>query len=99
MARIDLCVLICEKIAGVLSQDERGIMSYRYSKEYSGPPLSASMPISNRTYGQNVVRPYLFGLLPDSEDQRRAIAYEFDCKPNNPVAMLSHIGLDCPGAV
>ena len=43
--------------------------------------------------------PYLFGLLPDSEDQRKAIAAEFNVRPNNPVALLSHIGLDCPGGV
>ncbi|MCG4849188.1 HipA domain-containing protein, partial [Streptococcus gordonii] len=57
------------------------------------------MPVSNRTYGQQVMNPYLFGLLPDSEDQRKAIAAEFDVRPNNPVALLSHIGLDCPGGV
>ncbi len=62
-------------------------------------PLSVSMPVSNRTYGQRIVRPYLFGLLPDSENQRRAIAREYDVRPNNPVALLSHIGRDCPGAV
>lgn len=45
------------------------------------------------------MNPYLFGLLPDSEDQRKAIAAEFDVRPNNPVALLSHIGLDCPGGV
>ena len=45
------------------------------------------------------MNPYLFGLLPDSEDQRKAIAAEFNVRPNNPVALLSHIGLDCPGGV
>lgn len=45
------------------------------------------------------MNPYLFGLLPDSDDQRKAIAAEFDVRPNNPVALLSHIGLDCPGGV
>ena len=45
------------------------------------------------------MNPYLFGLLPDSEDQRKAIAAEFDVRPNNAVALLSHIGLDCPGGV
>lgn len=44
------------------------------------------------------MNPYLFGLLPDSEDQRKAIAAEFDVRPNNPVALLSHIGLDCRAA-
>jgi serine/threonine-protein kinase HipA len=74
-------------------------MSFAYLDEYDGAPLSLSMPVANRTYGQAVVRPYLFGLLPDDERQRRAIAEEYDVRPNNPVALLSHIGLDCPGGV
>ena len=57
------------------------------------------MPLSNRTYGHNIVRPFLFGLLPDSQEQRRAIAAEHDVASNNPVALLCHIGLDCAGAV
>ena len=99
MAVIKLNVLICGRAAGVLTQDERGLMSFAYLDEYDGTPLSLSMPVANRTYGQAVVRPYLFGLLPDDERQRRAIAEEYDVRPNNPVALLSHIGLDCPGGV
>jgi len=38
-------------------------------------------------------------LLPDSERQRSAIAREFGIRPNNAIAMLEHIGLDCPGGV
>lgn len=57
------------------------------------------MPISNRSYDQKTVLPYLFGLLPDSEQQRRAIAAEYEVRPNNPLALLEHIGLDCPGGV
>ena len=99
MAVIRLNVLICGRAAGTLTQDERGLMSFTYLDEYDGAPLSLSMPVTNRTYGQAVVRPYLFGLLPDDERQRRAIAEEHDVRPNNPVALLSHIGLDCPGGV
>lgn len=58
-------------------------------------PLSLSMPLSNRTYPQSILRPYLMGLLPDSDQQRAAIASEFGVRPNNPVTMLAHIGLDC----
>lgn len=99
MAKADLYVLIAGVPAGILSQDAAGMLSFRYSENYSGVPLSLSMPIQNRTYHQNVVAPYLFGLLPDSEEQRKAIAREFECSPNNPFALLSHIGLDCPGAI
>ena len=97
MARTSLRTFICGVPAGTLTQDENGLISFIYDQAYDGPALSTNMPVSNRTYGQQFMNPYLFGLLPDSEDQRKAIATEFDVRPNNPVALLSHIGLDCPG--
>lgn len=99
MAVIELRTLICGKPAGTLWQDEAGLPHFRYDEDYRGIPLSLAMPLSNRPYNQQVIRPYLFGLLPDSEFQRRAIADEFEIRPNNPVTMLSCIGLDCPGGV
>lgn len=99
MAVMSLRTLICGKPAGTLMQDAGGLISFKYDEGYVGAPLSLAMPISNRVYGQEVVRPYLFGLLPDSERQRRAIALEHETRPNNPVAMLSCIGRDCPGGV
>ena len=99
MAARTLEALICGKPAGKLCQDEAGLISFTYNEDYAGAPLSLSMPVSNRTYPQKVVVPYLFGLLPDSESVRRDIAMEYDISPNNPVAMLEHAGLDCPGGV
>lgn len=99
MAVLDLRVLLAGVPAGTVHQDEHGLMSFAYDAGYQGPPLSLSMPVSNRTYGPDVLRPYLFGLLPDSELQRRAIARELGVSANNPVTLLAHIGLDCPGAV
>lgn len=99
MAGIELFGIIEGVPAGLLRQDAAGLISFRYADGYQGTPLSLSMPITNRTYGQKVVRPYLFGLLPDREKQRRAIAQEYGERPNNAVAMLAHIGMDCPGAV
>lgn len=92
MSKAELAVLICGKPAGILSQNRNGLMRFEYSPDYSGVPLSAAMPLSNRAYGQSVVRPFLFGLLPDSERQRRAIAKESGVSANNPVALLSVIG-------
>lgn len=74
-------------------------MSFVYEPSYSGPPLSLSMPLSNRAYGDKIVRPFLFGLLPDDSAVRQAMGREFGVSGNNPFAMLEHIGLDCPGAV
>lgn len=99
MAAMELTTLICGEIAGILRQDEQGLCSFVYAPTYCGAPLSLTMPLSNRTYGHNIVRPFLFGLLPDSQEQRRAIAAEYDVVSNNPVTLLCHIGLDCAGAV
>ncbi len=94
-----LHVLIAGRLAGILSQKEDGSLAFSYDTGYAGIPLSLFMPISNRTYGDKAVRPYLFGLLPDSLDVRRSIGREYGVSGNNPFALLRHIGLDCPGAV
>lgn len=99
MAATSLKAIVGGAVAGTLLQNEAGLMSFRYDESYQGAPLSLSMPVSNRIYSQNVLLPYLFGLLPDSETQRRAIALEFEVRPNNPIALLTHIGRDCPGGV
>lgn len=78
MDAIDLCVLICGEPAGVLRRNRRGILTFSYDGSYQGVPLSLSMPISNRIYPDKTIRPYLLGLLPDSEEQRLAIAREYE---------------------
>ncbi len=57
------------------------------------------MPISNKVYRGKVVDAYLFGLLPDDARIRREAGRRFGVSGNNPFALLSYMGLDCPGAV
>jgi serine/threonine-protein kinase HipA len=57
------------------------------------------MPLSTRIYHDKVVRPYLWGLLPEDPAVRRSVAARATISPNNPFALLGVIGLDCPGAV
>ncbi|MCF0104488.1 MAG: type II toxin-antitoxin system HipA family toxin [Eggerthellaceae bacterium] len=94
-----LQIYIGGMFAGVLKQDSSGALHFSYDRDYSGVPLSLSIPISNRIYDDKKVRPYLLGLLPDSEDVRRSIGREYGVSGNNPFALLRHIGYDCPGAV
>lgn len=94
-----LATIIAGKVAGHVQQHESGQLTFAYLPDYSGAPLSVSMPVGNRTYGDKQVRPYLFGLLPDDDRVRRNTGLEFDVSGNNPFALLTHIGLDCPGAV
>lgn len=99
MASKQLKVLLAGHSAGTLLQNETGQLTFCYDEAYSGVALSTSMPISNRTYSDSTVRPFLFGVLPDDIRVRRSLGAEFGVSPNNPFALLEHVGLDCPGAV
>lgn len=62
-------------------------------------PLSASLPLQARPVTGTPVANYLWGLLPDNERVLAAWAAGFQVSPRNPVALLSHVGEDCAGAV
>lgn len=94
-----LDVLIAGKLAGTLSQDGAGSLSFAYERGYRGVPLSSSMPLSTGPYRDKVVLPYLWGLLPEDPAVRRHVAAGAGISPNNPFSLLGVIGLDCPGAV
>ena len=99
MSKRLLTTIIAGQVAGQVEQHESGQLTFTYEPGYQGAPLSISMPIGNRPYGDKQVRPYLFGLLPDDDRVRRNTGLEYDVSGNNPFALLTHIGLDCPGAV
>lgn len=99
MASIYLQATINGQVAGTLWQDQQGIAHFAYDPSYHGAPLSVALPLKNQSFHNTELLPYLFGLLPDSERQRSAIAREFGIRPNDAIAMLEHIGLDCPGGV
>ncbi|MEY8562520.1 HipA domain-containing protein [Eggerthellaceae bacterium 3-80] len=92
-------VYINECPIGIARQDNNGRFEFSYYDNYDSTPLSLSMPVSNETYKNKVVFPYLMGLLPDNLSQRQALAARHDVSANNPIALLNFIGLDCPGAV
>ena len=95
----EMALYIAGRLAGHVRQDENGALSFSYAPDYLGAPVSLFMPLSPMTYRQHVVRPYLMGLLPDDPTVRADIADRYGCSGENPFALLSHIGLDCPGAV
>lgn len=94
-----LAVYIAGVLAGNLYRDARGEETFEYEANYAGVPLSLSMPLSAKSYGRDKVRPYLFGLLPDDRETRRRLGLRYGVSGENPLALLEHIGLDCPGAV
>jgi serine/threonine-protein kinase HipA len=62
-------------------------------------PLSLSLPLTRAEHPDEAVRPYLWNLLPDNDAIIAAWARRFQVSPTNPLALLFHVGEDCPGAL
>ncbi|MFW7413924.1 type II toxin-antitoxin system HipA family toxin [Demequina sp. SO4-18] len=96
-----LLVELYGAVIGRVMQDDFGRRSFEYDPGYasdaSRPPLSLSMPVSGVRYRAKTVTPFLWGLLPDSEDVRERWAEDFGVSAENPFALLSHMGRDCAG--
>jgi serine/threonine-protein kinase HipA len=100
----DLIVLLDGRIAGTLTRAATaGSYTFTYDENWqrdpSAFPLSLSIPLSSLTHDGPRVSYYLRGLLPDNESRLNALAAEYKVDPDDPYALLSHVGEDCPGAV
>ncbi|WP_375388683.1 HipA domain-containing protein [uncultured Amnibacterium sp.] len=88
---------------GTLTQTAAGDLRFEYDDEYradrDSTPLSLSMPLAVATHRRRVVLPFLQGLLPDNGEALRAIGAAYGVSPNNPFALLEHVGADAAGAV
>jgi serine/threonine-protein kinase HipA len=88
---------------GWVRQDARGKLHFAYASRWrereDAFPLSLSMPLTLTDHGDTAIRPFLEGLLPDNTDILREWGRRFHVSPNNPFALLSRVGEDCPGAV
>jgi serine/threonine-protein kinase HipA len=83
---------------------ERDRLRLTYTEEALGryplgtPLLSLSLPVSSRRYAQGIVRPFLDGLLPESES-RRSIARDVHIPERDTFGLIRALGRDCAGAV
>jgi serine/threonine-protein kinase HipA len=62
-------------------------------------PLSYSMPLRSAPFTGRTVLNFLWGLLPDNERTLSTWSRWFQVSARNPLALLSHVGEDCAGAV
>ena len=97
-----LIVCLEGQIAGVL-QGDGARAGFTYSAEWLAKPgaypLSQSMPTTPTLYTGRRVLNFLWGLLPDNARTLDAWGRRFQVSPRNPIALLSHVGEDCAGAV
>jgi serine/threonine-protein kinase HipA len=98
-----LAVLIENVVIGRVEQLRDGKLRFEYDDAYrNGPaaiPLSLSMPLAAPSHGDSAIAPYLWGLLPDSDDTLRQWGRRFGVSPRNPFALMTHVGEDLQGAV
>lgn len=99
----ELIVLLNGAQVGVVEQLEGGDLHFTYTDEWREAhvsyPLSLSMPLVQTEHGDEVVGPYMEGLLPDNESVLQAWGREFGVSARNPFALLRHVGQDVAGAV
>ncbi|MDX3003539.1 type II toxin-antitoxin system HipA family toxin [Kribbella solani] len=88
---------------GLLQQSPQGQLSFEYDDAYrtdsTTTPLSISIPKATRRHPNKPVRAFISGLLPDSEAALQRLGRKYGVSPNNPFALLRHIGRDAAGAV
>ncbi len=104
----ELRVLINGAEIGSILQDAHGPKNqgkYRFAYDASNRkaetaiPLSISMPLSVAEHDDKVIRPFLWGLLPDNDDTLNNWGRRFGVNPRNPFALLAEIGEDLQGAI
>ncbi len=98
---VQLAVLLSGRRIGTLIQTHQ--VEFRYSDDYlslnPSTPLSLAMPPRTEPYRRDRTLPWLDGLLPDRLEVRQRWAQQFRVSARNPVALMVHMGRDCPGAV
>ena len=82
--------------------DDGGTMSFAYDRDYAADgrnePLSYAIPLSDEPFGQDVMEPFLSGLLPEDIIRTR-LGRILQIPRENTFAFLKAIGGDCAGAI
>jgi serine/threonine-protein kinase HipA len=101
MART-LNVYLHTELAGRLTQDGDGDMSFQYAESWlqraGAIPLSHSLPLRAERFRRKECRGFFGGILPE-EAKREMIARNLGISARNDYAMLERIGGECAGAV
>jgi serine/threonine-protein kinase HipA len=103
MSEPKLIALLDGVVVGEVFQDPNARYRFVYNDDWRAAaesfPLSLSMPLAAAEHGHKSVEAFLWGLLPDSERTLDRYARTFGVSARNPIALLTHIGADCAGAV
>ena len=88
--------------AGVLGRLDDGLLTFAYDGAFlldqRARAISFSMPLQEEPFGDQVVRPFFSGLLPD-EGARQRLAGALGLSADNAFGLLEVIGGECAGAL
>lgn len=100
MARQDLAVLDGSEVVGTLTRTA-GEITFRYDPAWQlrdhATPLSVSIPLTVPRHSDDVVSPWLWGLLPDNERVLSRWGRTFHTTTKHPLGLLAAVGRDLPG--
>ena len=89
----ELVVILGDKVAGTVTRLPGGRLRFDYDNAYrsraEATPLSVSMPVEVATHPDQVITPWLWGLLPDSDAVLARWARQFQVSASSPLALLS----------
>jgi serine/threonine-protein kinase HipA len=86
-------------LAGELIEIEKGHKyKFVYSENYTGTPVSLTMPVKQKEYEFNQFPPFFDGLLPEGV-QLEALIRQMKIDKNDFFSQLIHVGNDLIGSV
>lgn len=98
-----LDVWLSGRFAGQLHRGQNDHVEFIYDENYtrqtSATPLSLSIPTSRLAHDYKTTEHWLDNLLPEDEETRVRWARRFGETRTDPFTLLSHMGVDAPGAV
>jgi serine/threonine-protein kinase HipA len=98
----ELVIWMDGRRVGVLDGTDRDSLRLAYDPDWIADPdataLSVSMPLAAETYAGDVVRAYLWGLLPDNEQLLDRWARAYGTSATNVFGLLQGVGADVAGA-
>lgn len=93
-----LQVKLNNKLIGELYQDSDGKFSFKYINNVKYP-ISLSLPITEKNFKNKECKGFFNGLLPESENVRKAVGKKYGINYKNDFSLLKAIGYDCAGAI
>jgi len=98
MTTLDVYLEACEEPIGELSSADDGSISFRYIVESIPHPISVSLPLEGRYFGDVESRGYFSNLLFENE-MRDMVMQRHRIDERDIVGLLYHLGSDCPGSI